>query len=111
MMESEIRGMEYIVRTENLSKQFGNEKAVSGMDMKIPKGEIYGFLGASGVTLVETPSYYPHLTAYENLEAIRKILGVPKERIAEVLEVVRLSDVAGKKVKGCLCLVSNHGAA
>ncbi|SET64281.1 ABC-2 type transport system ATP-binding protein [Salinibacillus kushneri] len=51
-------------------------------------------------SLVENPSYYPHLTAYENLEALRKILGVPKKRIYEVLETVRLTDVAHKKVKG-----------
>lgn len=51
-------------------------------------------------SLVENPSYYPHLTAYENLEAWRKILGVPKKRIHEVLKIVRLSDVANKKVKG-----------
>ncbi|KAB8137719.1 ATP-binding cassette domain-containing protein, partial [Gracilibacillus oryzae] len=51
-------------------------------------------------SLVENPSYYPHLTAYENLEALRKILGVPKARIKEVLEIVRLQDVAKKKVKG-----------
>ncbi|UOQ83693.1 ABC transporter ATP-binding protein [Gracilibacillus salinarum] len=51
-------------------------------------------------SLVENPSYYPHLTAYENLEAWRKILGVPKSRIKEVLAIVRLTDVANKKVKG-----------
>ncbi len=131
--------MEYIVRTENLSKHFGQEKAVSGLEMKIPKGEIYGFLGPNGAgktttirmllglmkpdsgrieifqkdlkkerlnilgrvgSLVESPSYYPHLTAKENLEAMRKILGVPKQRIAEVLEIVRLTDAGDKKVKG-----------
>ncbi|PWU70324.1 ABC transporter ATP-binding protein [Gracilibacillus dipsosauri] len=51
-------------------------------------------------SLVENPSYYPHLTAYENLEVWRKILGTPKSRIKEVLGIVRLSDVANKKVKG-----------
>jgi lantibiotic transport system ATP-binding protein len=51
-------------------------------------------------SLVESPSYYPHLTAYENLEALRKIYGVPKKRIDEVLKIVRLSDVRNKKVKG-----------
>ncbi|UOQ49681.1 ABC transporter ATP-binding protein [Gracilibacillus caseinilyticus] len=51
-------------------------------------------------SLVENPSYYPHLTAYENLESWRKILGAPKSRIKEVLAIVRLSDVANKKVKG-----------
>ncbi|MDM5250740.1 MULTISPECIES: ABC transporter ATP-binding protein [unclassified Lysinibacillus] len=131
--------MEYIVQTENLSKSFGKEQAVSNINLKIRKGEIYGFLGPNGAgktttirmllglmkpssgtikifqkditkerinilakvgSLVENPSYYPHLTAYENLEALRKILGVPKSRIDEVLEIVRLKDVANKKVKG-----------
>lgn len=131
--------MEYIVQTENLSKSFAKEQAVSNINLKIRKGEIYGFLGPNGAgktttirmllglmkpssgtikifqkdlkkerinilakvgSLVENPSYYPHLTAYENLEALRKILGVPKSRIDEVLEIVRLKDVANKKVKG-----------
>lgn len=131
--------MEYIVQTENLSKSFGKEQAVSNINLKIRKGEIYGFLGPNGAgktttirmllglmkpssgtvkifrkdlkkerinilakvgSLVENPSYYPHLTAYENLEALRKILGVPKSRIDEVLEIVRLKDAADKKVKG-----------
>ncbi|MFJ8514088.1 ABC transporter ATP-binding protein [Lysinibacillus xylanilyticus] len=131
--------MEYIVQTENLSKSFGKEQAVSNINLKIRKGEIYGFLGPNGAgktttirmllglmkpssgkikifqkdltkerinilakvgSLVENPSYYPHLTAYENLEALRRILGVPKSRIDEVLEIVRLKDAADKKVKG-----------
>lgn len=50
-------------------------------------------------SLVENPSYYPHLTAFENLEAIRKILNVEPSRIEEVLKIVRLSEVGNKKVK------------
>ncbi len=49
---------------------------------------------------MENPSYYPHLTAIENLEAQRKILGVPKSRMNDVLEIVRLTNAANKKVKG-----------
>ncbi|MCR8657680.1 ABC transporter ATP-binding protein [Paenibacillus endoradicis] len=131
--------MEYIIETKQLSKSFGKERAVSGMNMTIRQGEIYGFLGPNGAgktttirmllglmkassgsiqifgkdimknkleilrnigSLVENPSYYPHLTAHENLEVIRKVINVPKARIDEVLEIVRLSDVKGKKVKG-----------
>ena len=50
-------------------------------------------------SIVENPSYYPHLTAFENLEAIRKILNVNPSRIEEVLKIVRLSEVGNKKVK------------
>jgi ABC-2 type transport system ATP-binding protein len=51
-------------------------------------------------SLVEYPSYYGHLTAVENLEAIRCILGVPKSRIDEVLAIVRLTKEARRAVKG-----------
>ena len=51
-------------------------------------------------SLVESPSYYGHLTAKENLEAVRRILTVPKSRIDEVLAVVRLTKEANRPVKG-----------
>ncbi|EMT51541.1 ABC transporter ATP-binding protein [Brevibacillus borstelensis] len=51
-------------------------------------------------SLVEYPSYYGHLTAYENLEAVRCILDVPRSRIDEVLSVVRLTKEAKRPVKG-----------
>lgn len=48
-------------------------------------------------SLIEAPSLYGHLTATENLEVYRSIYGVPKARIAEVLNIVGLEDT-GKKV-------------
>lgn len=51
-------------------------------------------------SLVESPSYYGHLTARENLEALRRILNVPKTRIDEVLEIVRLTNESKRPVKG-----------
>jgi len=51
-------------------------------------------------SLVEYPSYYGHLTAYENLEAVRVLLNVPKSRIDEVLAIVRLTNDAKRPVKG-----------
>ncbi|KKK39054.1 bacitracin ABC transporter ATP-binding protein [Mesobacillus campisalis] len=50
-------------------------------------------------SMVETPSYYGHLTAFENLEITRRILNVDKKEIARVLEVVKLTDVQKKAVK------------
>ncbi|WP_257349951.1 ABC transporter ATP-binding protein [Pseudalkalibacillus decolorationis] len=49
--------------------------------------------------LVEAPSYYRNLTGYENLKISSEILGVTKQRIDEVLEIVRLTEVSDKKVK------------
>ncbi|ALC82931.1 MULTISPECIES: ABC transporter ATP-binding protein [Bacillus] len=131
--------MEMIVQTKNLTKRFGQELAVKGIDLSVKKGEIYGFLGANGAgktttirmllgllnpthgsvevfgqdiqknkltilgkvgSLVESPSYYGHLTAEENLETLRKVLNQPKRRIQEVLAIVGLSNTGKKKVKG-----------
>lgn len=51
-------------------------------------------------SLVESPSYYGHLTGAENLEVVRQLLGAPKKRIAEALEIVRLTEAADRPVKG-----------
>lgn len=40
--------MEYMIRTEALSKNFGNVHAVSDLSLNVRKGEIYGFLGLNG---------------------------------------------------------------
>lgn len=50
-------------------------------------------------SMVESPSYYAHLSGEDNLETIRRIIQVPKQRIQEVLELVRLTKVADRKVK------------
>ncbi|OJF18083.1 MAG: bacitracin ABC transporter ATP-binding protein [Bacillaceae bacterium G1] len=51
-------------------------------------------------SLVESPSYYGHLTGRENLEVIRRILRVSRRRIDEVLDVVGLLKDADRPVKG-----------
>ncbi|AUS98036.1 lantibiotic ABC transporter ATP-binding protein [Clostridium thermosuccinogenes] len=48
-------------------------------------------------TLIESPALYGNLTAFENLLVHAKLLGLPKERIYDVLEIVELKDV-GKKL-------------
>lgn len=40
--------MEEVIRTEGLSKSYGDVKAVSEISLNVRKGEIYGFLGLNG---------------------------------------------------------------
>ena len=40
--------MEYVLRTNALSKNYKHFKALSGLSMNIPKGAIYGFIGKNG---------------------------------------------------------------
>lgn len=53
--------------------------------------------------LVETPPVYENLTAWENLKVRALLLGIPDERIREVLELVDLADT-GKKKAGAFSL-------
>jgi ABC-type multidrug transport system ATPase subunit len=69
---------------------------VFGQDLRKNKLPILRRVGS----LVESPSYYGHLTAVQNLEAIRRILGVSTSRIGEVLKVVGLTGEENRPVKG-----------
>ena len=40
--------MEYILTTNNLTKQYGHFTALDGLSMCVPKGAIYGFVGRNG---------------------------------------------------------------
>jgi ABC-type multidrug transport system ATPase subunit len=130
---------EWVIETKGLSKRYKGRYAVSNLNLKIAKGDIYGFLGPNGAgktttirmllgliqpsggsvhifgqplqkerlsilrrvgSLVEYPSYYGHLSAVDNLEAIRRILGSPTSKIAEVLDIVGLTKEARRPVKG-----------
>ncbi|UOR11183.1 ABC transporter ATP-binding protein [Halobacillus amylolyticus] len=78
-----------------LMKPSGGSIQVFNKDLKNHKIDILRKVGS----LVESPSYYEHLSGKENLETLRKLLQVPKERIDHVLSVVRLTKDAHRLVK------------
>ena len=103
-----------IVRTQGLCKQYGKVLRVDRLDLRVPEGAIYGFLGPNGAgkstnghnrldmlkqvgSLIESPSYYGHLTGEENLKVIQTLRGVPEKDVYEVLEIVRLEGQRNKK--------------
>jgi ABC-2 type transport system ATP-binding protein len=127
---------DHVVATTALTKRYGNCNVVDELDLRVERGQIYGFLGLNGAgktttirmlmglihptsgfvrlfdrpvpaermkvmrrvgALVESPSYYAHLSGRENLRIIATILDVPEKRIDEVLSIVRLSADAGRK--------------
>lgn len=40
--------MDYVLKANALSKQYGHFKALDGLSMSVPKGAIYGFVGKNG---------------------------------------------------------------
>lgn len=82
-------------------------KLILGL-LKIQKGDISIFgknLHNNRITtlreigsLIESPSFYAHLSARDNLVILQKIYQCPEERIDEILKIVGLSEVRKKKV-------------
>lgn len=130
--------MSEVVKTNGLTKRYGDNLSVNNLDMSVKEGRIYGFLGPNGAgksttlkmlldlvrstagevdifgrrlnsktrvdilrnigSLIESPSYYGHLTGAENLKILQTLLDVPKHNIDEVLKIVRLDRQRSKKV-------------
>ena len=49
-------------------------------------------------SLIESSSYYGHLTGEENLRIVQTLRGIPEKNIREVLQIVRLDGQREKKV-------------
>lgn len=121
---------DFVIETENLTKQYGTQKSVSNLNIHVQKGRIYGLLGRNGAgktttmkmllgltqptagqikifgkelyghkrkilsrigCLIESPGFYPNLTATENLEIFARLRGVPQRNaVKNSLEVVGL---------------------
>jgi ABC-type multidrug transport system ATPase subunit len=121
---------DYIIETYNLTKQYGEQRSVSSLNIHVKKGRIYGLLGRNGAgktttmkmilgltvptsgdvqifgksirtngreilprigSLIESPGFYPNLTAAENLRIFAELRGLKKiSYIKNALELVGL---------------------
>ena len=132
---------EYVIQTTGLSKAFRQAMAVDSVDLRVGRGEIYGFLGLNGAgktttirmlmglatptagsmrlfgrevprerlavmgrvgSLVESPSYYAHLSGVDNLRIVTTLLGTdgPDAAITRALGIVGLSDHDARRKTG-----------
>ena len=68
---------------------------VNGMTMPRDRARILSNTGS----LIETPAFYGNLTGYENLDIVRKILGLSQSSIDEALDLVRLTEYKDRLAK------------
>jgi ABC-2 type transport system ATP-binding protein len=68
------------VETQGLSKRFGSRLAVDGLDMAVPRGAVYGFLGPNGSG--KTTTIRMLLGLVEPTAGTRSLLGHPIPRSA-----------------------------
>jgi ABC-2 type transport system ATP-binding protein len=119
---------------KNVQKSFGKNHVLKGVTFDTHDGEIFGLLGPSGSgkttiiniltkqfgvdggecfvsvrsneigLMLEHDGLFSRLSCADNLHVFREIYGIPKNRVADVLEKVGLSDskktVADKLSKG-----------
>lgn len=78
-----------------MSKPTGGDFMIGGKRMPEERIAILKEIGS----FIESPSYYPNLTGRENLEIIRKILGLKKSDVDEALEIVGLTEFGDRLVK------------
>lgn len=130
---------ETVLAVRGLSKRYGHFSALSGVNLSMTRGQIYGLVGKNGAgkttlmrlvtgqalpnegeielfgrtdagglnrarrrtgAMIETPSFYPYLTARENLEYYRIQRGIAgRELIDELLSEVELAEAGKKKFR------------
>lgn len=131
--------VETIIKLENVVKVFHNLEVIHNCNMNVPKGAIYGFVGANGAgkttilklimgllnpisgeitvmgnhipaerhkilkkigSIIETPIFYDHLSAEENLRLHLEYMQVPAtiEIIQAALHKVGLNGVGTQSV-------------
>ena len=78
-----------------MTKPTSGEFEIDGKRMPNDRVEILKGIGS----FIEAPSYYPNLTGRENLEIIRKILGLKKNDVDGALELVGLSEFGNRLVR------------
>lgn len=78
-----------------LTKPTGGTFVIVGKTYPKDRGEILREVGS----FIEAPAFYGNLSGEENLEIIAKILGLPKEAVADALELVGLTQYRKRLAK------------
>ena len=78
-----------------LTKPSGGSFTIDGKKYPDSRVQILKEIGS----FIEAPAFYGNLSGEENLEIIRKILGLPKSSVAEALEIVGLTQYKKRLAK------------
>lgn len=98
--------MEYSLKTTGITKKYGRQKVLSGVDINVPKGAVYGLIGKNGAgkttllriitgltssasgevkmntphqkvsAIIEAPGYYDEFTVMDNMKSQCRIRGI-----------------------------------
>lgn len=130
--------MKHIIKLRNIIKKYNDSIVIDNLNLDVPEGSIFAFLGVNGAgksttirilldltkvdngdieilgeslkenrekilsnigSLVGGPSFYPNLSAYDNLKIFSNIKGTNLEEIPEILKKVNLYEAKDKATK------------
>lgn len=120
--------MKKIIELKNITKFYGEDKVLNDINLNIYDNSLIGLVGLNGsgkttllsvifklITnikgeilqerdlkisgLIDQPAFYPHLSAFENLNLICLIKGIDNELIPDTLNRVNLQKESNKKYK------------
>ncbi len=87
--------MNNFIYTENLTKSYGNIKAIDNLDLQVDNGEIFGFLGPNGAgktttirvltTLTRSDSGFASVDGFDvrtEPEKVKKVIGVVQQHLS-----------------------------
>ena len=81
-----------MLKIENLTKTYGNKKAVDGLSLHIQKGEIYGFIGHNGAGKTTTLKACCGILSFEEGEIFVDGVSVKQDPIACKKKVAYIPD-------------------
>lgn len=120
--------MSYVLKVNSVSKKAKDFQILKNVSFELGRGEIVGLIGPNGAgktsimkiivgltknytgnvdlssvrdigSMIETPSFYPYNTGYQNLMYFAGLNGVGAKRVEELLDLLGLSEAANKNVK------------
>jgi ABC transporter related protein len=78
-----------------LAKPTTGEVRIFGQDLRSHRADILPRIGS----LIEGPAFYPHLTGAQNLRIVADYLSCDRQSVDAVLDIVGLTDAAGKRAR------------
>ena len=121
--------MKRILTVKNVSKKYGELYALKNISFSLEEGGVIGLVGPNGAgkttimriivgltkkyegklemssylnigSIIESPSFYPFMSGYDNLKYIATLNDVDVEKVRETIDLLGLSAAINKKVKG-----------
>ena len=77
--------MEWVIETQDLRKTFGKQSAVDGLNLQVPRGSIYGFLGKNGAGKTTTIELLLNIVRPSGGQA--SVFGIPVTDLARSTEI------------------------